>query len=70
MKSSRHVIFKLRELGRRDGEFSTERIEGLAAQDSNDDIPLATGRRAPLIDADGTWSLRSGVALPALRCVC
>ena len=55
MKSSRHWVFILGELRWRDGEFWTERIEGLPAQDSQDDIPLATARPASLIDAD--WSL-------------
>ena len=36
------IIAPLGKLRWRDGELSTERIEGLPAQDSQDDIPLAT----------------------------
>ena len=68
LSAGKKIIPPLGELGGRDGELSTERIEGLAAQDSQDDIPLATARLAPLVDADGTR--RSGRASPSLRDGC
>jgi hypothetical protein len=49
----------------RDAKFSTERIEGLAAQDSQDDIFIANAPPAPLIDADD--ARRSGRASHSLR---
>ena len=53
-------------------QFALEKlgVEGLPAQDSQDDIPLATARPAPLVDAERTR--RSGRASPSLRygCVC
>ena len=68
LSASKKIIAPLGELRWRDGELSTERIEGLPAQDSQNDIPLATARPASLNDADGTR--RSGRASPSLRCGC
>ena len=70
LSACKKIIPPLGEFGWRDGELSTERIEGLAAQDPEDDISLATARPASLIDADSTR--RSGRASPSLRdgCVC
>jgi hypothetical protein len=62
------IISPLGELRWRDGEFTIERIEGLASQDSQDDISLATDRPASLIDAEGTR--RFGRASPSLRHGC
>ena len=64
LSTGKKIIAPLGELRWRDGELSTERIEGLPAQDSQDDIPLATARPAPLIDADGTrHSSRASLSL-------
>ena len=68
LSACKKIIPLLGELHWRDGEFSTERIEGLAAQDSQDDISLATARPALHIDAVDTR--RSGRAWLSLRDGC
>ena len=55
LSARKKIISPLGELRWRDGEFSTERIEGLPAQDSQDDISLTTARPASLIDPHRIW---------------